>query len=256
MAAARAGSARRAASRRLHWIGTALPPCRHPRAGDVSVSVATVAPDVPAHESREDHEAHEGKARCRRRSARGGWKRGDRGRRFGVAPVHARPDGEREVGGIRPGAEALGRVAAAGVGAGLDAVGESIRGRVVLRLPERRRRPGRLSRHGSNGGDARRGAQDRAGQEHIPHLQEGSCRRGCVVRLRNALPLPGPRRRQPGLPDADQSRCRRRAPCDAARDRRSQRQAAPQLRRIDLGAMGQAPALYRRDREHRRRMGR
>ncbi len=72
----------------------------------------------------------------------------------------------------------------------------------------------------------RRGAQDRAGQEHLPGLQARPRRRRPELRLRHPLPVPGPRerRRRRRLHHPDQPRRRRRAPGDAAGDHRRRRQ--------------------------------
>ena len=69
-----------------------------------------------------------------------------------------------------------------------------------------------------------RGAQDRAGQEHVPRLRARACRRRPGLRLRHALPLPGPRGRHARLHHAHQPRRRRRAPRDAARHAGQERQ--------------------------------
>ena len=70
-----------------------------------------------------------------------------------------------------------------------------------------------LQRHRQHGG-----AQDRAGQEHLPGLQEGPPGRRPELRLRHPLPLPGPRGRLAGLHHPDQPRRRRDAPRDRAGD--------------------------------------
>ena len=84
----------------------------------------------------------------------------------------------------------------------------------------------------------------------------GLRRRRPELRLRQALPLPGPRGGAPGHMtrinlDADAA-----APGDAAGHAGRDRQAAADHRRLDLGSVGPAAALHRRDRRRRRRMRR
>ena len=92
----------------------------------------------------------------------------------------------------------------------------------------------------------RRGPQDRAGQEHLPRLQERPLRRRPELRLRHALPLPGPRGRVNGAGyitrinlDADAAhRVTLLATTDAT--------GAPIAddRRLDLGPVGPAAPLH------------
>ena len=111
--------------------------------------------------------------------------------------------------------------------------------------------PGDVQAHGPQ----RRGDQERAGQEHLPRRQ-GPARRRPEVRLRHALPLPGPRARhvRGRLHHAHQPRRRCGAPRDEARRDRGRRQdAGARDRRLDLGSVRAAPALHHRGRRLRRR---
>ena len=105
--------------------------------------------------------------------------------------------------------------------------------RLLLRIRQRhaergeRADHGRLQRHRKHGS-----AQDRAGQEHLPGLQEGPPGRRPELQLRHRVPLPGPRGRLARLHHADQPGRRREAPRDRAGDegrpgQRSPRSTAP-----------------------------
>ena len=74
------------------------------------------------------------------------------------------------------------------------------------------------------------------------------------LRLRQPLPLPGPRGRDPGLPHAHQPRRRRRAPRDPAGDPGQQRRRPARHRRLHVGPVGAAPALHRGGLEGWRRL--
>ena len=72
------------------------------------------------------------------------------------------------------------------------------------------------------------------------------------LRLRHALPVPGPRgrrNRRSGLHHADQPRRRRRAPRHAAGHEGLDRRPDRDDRRLDLGSVGPAAAVHDRERE-------
>jgi hypothetical protein len=73
-------------------------------------------------------------------------------------------------------------------------------------------------------------------------------RRRPALLVRDAFPLPGPRRRKPRVHHADQPRRRRGAPRDAARPGRRDRRADRGHRRLDLGPVGEASAVHDRER--------
>ncbi len=141
---------------------------------------------------------------------------------------------------------------------GLDGTREPVARRALLRLrlarPRRRRHllPGAVP--AARGDRPAGGAEDRAGQEHLPHAARPEGRRP-VLRLRHALPLPGPRGGHSRRDHPHQPRRRRSPSRDAARDDRAERHhGAPAVRRRDVGPVGEAAALHLRVTLHRRRL--
>ena len=108
----------------------------------------------------------------------------------------------------------------------------------------RRADHGRLQRDRQHGG-----AQDRAGQEHLPGLQEGPPGRRPELQLRHPLPLPGPRGRLARLHHADQPGRGREAPRDRAGDEGRPGQRHRHDRRLHLGSVGAAAPVHDRERD-------
>ena len=116
----------------------------------------------------------------------------------------------------------------------------------AAREPERGRRPLRLlHEHGSGGAPATLdggGAEERAGQEHVPRLPARPRGRRPGLPLRHALPVPGSRGRHERLLHARQPRRRREASRHVPRRRRQRLR-----RRLDVEPVRPPAALHRRE---------
>ena len=182
----------------------------------------------------------------------GGILAGSRGRAVRAAGPHRRRHGEHPLRRLRAMEQALGRAAAGRGRPGLDEarrrLGEPEQRR-LLRLRQRHPERRRPAADGADADDADRGAEDRAGQEHVRRLQEQPARSGSALLLRNAFPLPGPRARLARLHHAHQPRRRRRPPGHAAGDEGRHGREPGDDRRLDLGAVGRAAAVHHREPE-------
>ena len=181
-------------SRGRYRSATRSPPDRSPRSARPAPTFAAAGNPAGTFQGRDEMRTRNsrllaviggGASRCcavRRRLARG------------TERPHRSPVGEHEVDRVRAGLGPVAGAAADRRRPGLDEGREPDRPPILLlRLRQRqaeRRRPaghGRLDRDRQ-----RRGAQDRARQEHLPRLQEGPAGLRPELRLRHALPVPGP----------------------------------------------------------------
>ena len=134
------------------------------------------------------------------------------------------------------------------VAAGRGEAGRRHADEPVLRLP--RQRPARAgARRRAVHDPQRRGARKTEPDKNTYLRAARPARRRPGLRLRHALPLPGPRARRAGLPHPDQPRRRRaRTGSRCWRDAGPTRHAAADDRRLDLGPVRAAAALHRRER--------